>query len=288
MKRIQDLVARAGRFVDSYAPLRVTRDAIGGMTERDGMHYAAGMAYYTLLALFQLAVLAVVVLSFFFGTGGARVTVVEQMSSFLPLEAETAEDVVDAVLESRGGVSALAVPFLIFGSLGAFAALRRGVNRIFDVPEPRALLWQQLGNVLLIAALGTVFIVSLVVRFAASVLQRFMERLPIPGTPLLAELVGLLVPFLLAFSAFLLIYRLVPNRRVTMRAVWLGAFVAAIFWTALQAGFSFYATHIASYDTAFGPISSSISLLVFLFFSSVITLAGASLAHALLVESERS
>jgi membrane protein len=59
-----------------------------------------------------------------------------------------------------------------------------------------------------------------------------------------------------------------------------GAVVAALLWTVLRIGFVLYATRVAKYDTIFGPLGTAISLLVFLYFSSVILLVGAEVARA--------
>ena len=78
----------------------------------------------------------------------------------------------------------------------------------------------------------------------------------------------------------LVIYRVVPNRRVTWGEVLPGAIVATMLWTVLRFGFTWYATSVASYDSAFGPLSTGITLIVFLYFASVIVLLGAEFARA--------
>jgi membrane protein len=99
-------------------------------------------------------------------------------------------------------------------------------------------------------------------------------------------LIGLLVPILLIFLAFWVIYKVVPNRPVRWLEVLPGAVVAALLWTALRFGFTWYATSIANYDSAFGPLSTGITLLVFLYFASVIVLLGAEFARASALEDE--
>jgi membrane protein len=96
----------------------------------------------------------------------------------------------------------------------------------------------------------------------------------------------MLVPILLIFLAFWVIYKVVPNRPVRWLEVLPGAVVAALLWTALRFGFTWYATSIANYDSAFGPLSTGITLLVFLYFASVIVLLGAEFARASALEDE--
>ena len=55
----------------------------------------------------------------------------------------------------------------------------------------------------------------------------------------------------------------------------------------LRIGFTFYATRIANYDSAFGPLSTAITLIVFLYFASLIILIGAEFARARTLDNER-
>lgn len=263
---------------------RVAKRAIGGFLQNDGSHYAAGIAYYSLLSIFQLAVLGVVVLSFFFGEGSAREVVVGQLTRYTPMAPDTVSEIITNVLESRGGVSLLAVPFLLLGAFGIFAALQRGVNRAFGVAEPHGMIRQQLTNFLLVAALGMLLLTSLLVGVVVRVIRGLLQASALPGGDLAAQALTLVVPFLVSAVALLLIYLVVPNREVTVRAALPAALLAAVAWTLLQATFGIYATEVANYDSAFGPISSAISLIVFLYFSSAIVLAGAALTRAILVE----
>jgi uncharacterized BrkB/YihY/UPF0761 family membrane protein len=94
------------------------------------------------------------------------------------------------------------------------------------------------------------------------------------------------VPIFLIFLAFWVIYKVVPNRPVRWLEVLPGAVVAAVLWTALRFGFTWYATSVANYESAFGPLSTGITLLVFLYFASVIVLLGAEFARASALEDE--
>src|SRR5687768_7282945 len=135
---------------------------------------------------------------------------------------------------------------------------------------------------------GALAVASLVIGLVTGVVQEVaadaMTRLPGGGTAI--WLIGLIVPILLIFLAFWMIYRVVPNRPVSWGEVLPGAIVAALLWTILRFGFTYYATNVANYDSAFGPLSTGITLLVFLYFASVIVLLGAEFARAGAIEDE--
>jgi membrane protein len=104
----------------------------------------------------------------------------------------------------------------------------------------------------------------------------------------LVDTFGLLLPIVLVLVALLLIYRVVPNRPVTFRQVLPGAVVAALLFTVLRSGFTWYATDVARYESFFGPISAVISLLVFLHFASMVVLLGAEIARANVLEDDEA
>ena len=99
---------------------------------------------------------------------------------------------------------------------------------------------------------------------------------------------GLLIPILLVLIALLVVYRVVPNRRVSFRQVWPGALVATILFTLLRVAFTWYATDVARYESVFGPISTVITLLVFLYFASMVVLLGAEIARANVLEDDEA
>jgi membrane protein len=131
-------------------------------------------------------------------------------------------------------------------------------------------------------------IASIVIGLVTGIVQEAADDVlaGIPGAGPAVGVLGFAVPLLLIFAAFVVLYRVVPNRPVSVAEVWPGAVVATVLWTVLRIGFTWYTTSIARYDSAFGPISAAISLLVFLYFASVIVLLGAEVARANVLEDE--
>jgi membrane protein len=246
------------------------------------------MAYFGVLSIFQLLILGIVVGSLFLGEGEARDFVIEQVRAGTPLDAETIAGVIDAAIESRGSMTIIGFGFLLWSGLGIFSALSSGISRAFENAPPRAFLMERLVGLLLMAVTGLLAASSLVIGIVTGILQQaagdVLARVPGGGTAI--WLIGLLLPILLIFLAFWVIYRVVPNRPVTWSEVLPGAIVAALLWTVLRFGFTWYATSVANYESAFGPLSTGITLLVFLYFASVIVLLGAEFARASAVEDE--
>ena len=267
---------------------RIARRAMSGFLAHGALQYAGSMAYFGVLSIFQLLVLGVVVGSYVLGEAEARRFVVDQVAAGSPLDPELIGGVIDAVTESRGSMTIIGFAFLAWSSLGVFSALSGGISRAFENAPPRPFLKDKLVGILLMGVTGALAIASLVIGLVTGVIQEVaadaMTRMPGGGTAI--WLIGLIVPILLIFIAFWVIYRVVPNRPVTWGEVLPGAVVAALLWTVLRFGFTYYATNIANYDSAFGPLSTGITLLVFLYFASLIVLLGAEFARASTLEDE--
>jgi membrane protein len=287
--RARQLWARADRWLDHYRVTRVGRRAVADFLKHEALTNAGSMAYFAMLSVFQLLVLAVVLLSLFLGDGDARAFVVDKVAANSPIDPQTVGAVIDGVISSRGGISIAGFVLLLWSALGAFSALNRGIARAFVAAAPRPFWRDKLVGLGVMATAGGLAVAAILIGFLADVVQSLAGDAvaQVPGGGLALDLLSLLIPILLIFGVFLAVYRITPNRTVTLREVWPGAVVATVLWTLLRIGFTYYATHVAKYDSAFGPIAAAISLLVFLYFASVVVLLGAEVARANVLEDER-
>lgn len=286
--RARAFLADANEWVDARRWARIIRLTVTGFFEHEIMRYAGSMAYFAILSLVQLLVLGIVLASFFLGEGQARELLIEWVVSHTPLEADAIAGIIDATIESRGSATIIGVVFLVWASLGIFNAISHGVGRVFDAAPRRGFPGEQLMGLLLMGLTGALALGALVIGVVVGILDRIAAELPnkLPGD-FVVWAVGTALPILLVACAFAVLYRVVPNRHVTWRQAFIGAALATVAWTILRIGFTWYATRVADYQGAFGPISTAITLLVFLYFGSVVVLAGAEVVRAVALEADR-
>lgn len=284
-KRILDATER---LLSRYRFTRVGLRAIAGFAGHSGSDVASSMAYFALLSLFQVVVLGVIVFSLVLGEGEARRVVIGRLDSTLPLEPGTVTAIVDSIIESRGGITIVSVGLLAWGAVGFFGALTTGIGRAFATSTRRPFWQDKLIALVLLGGSGLLLLFSVGIGLAEGILSRLAARIPGAGNggQLLVDLLGFLLPILLVLAALLVMYRVIPNRPVTIRQVLPGAVVAALLFTGLRSGFTWYATDVARYESFFGPISTVISLLVFLHFASMVVLLGAEIARANVLEDD--
>jgi membrane protein len=268
-------------WLDEHRSTRVARGAITGFIAHDVLQYAGAMAYFAVLSMVNLFILGVVVLTFVVGEGTARNFVVDRVTQTLPLAGADVGRLIDRAIEARGGVTVIGLVLLVWSALGVFGALAGGVSRVFT-GTPRRPFWKErLIGLALLGATGVIAIASVALGFVTQFVQDSLSsRISLPGIGPLFAIIGLLVSALLIFVSFLIVYRVVPTRPLPLRHAIPGALVATGLWTVLRVGFVYYATRVAKYDTIFGPIGTAVSLLVFLYFSSVVLLLGAEVSRA--------
>ena len=215
-----DRVRRLGAAVDGWLLghrwTRVLRGAAIGFIQHGSLQYAGSMAYFSILSLFQVVVLGIVVLSYFVGQGQARQFVIDQIRAGSPLDATTIGGVIDAVIASRAGIGLFGLVFLLWGALGIFSAVTQGVGRAFDATTPRPFWQDKLIGLLLMLVTGVLGVASVAIGIVTGILQSATGKLlaAVPGGGLALALIGFVTPIVLIFVAFLVLYRLVPNRDV--------------------------------------------------------------------------
>jgi membrane protein len=88
--------------------------------------------------------------------------------------------------------------------------------------------------------------------------------------------------------ALSLLYRFGPSRR---RAQWHwvtpGSALATLLWFIASAAFSFYVSHVASYDATYGPLGAVIGVMMWFWVTAYVVLLGAELNAELELQTAR-
>src|SRR5256714_2162492 len=243
----------------------------------------AALAYYT---VFSLAPLILVLLSlvgviFRHDPAGAWDKITQQMSYFLD---PTAVQVVQSIAQkaSQPGKSTIAtiigVALALFGASGVFGQLQDALNTIWGVKaKPGGGIWGFLrSRFLSFAMVGGVCFLLLVSLALESLLKGFSHYVQsvLPGGLVIAMCVYLIFDFGVVVLLFALIFKILPDVKIQWRDVWIGAVMTAIFFGIGKWLLGFYLGSGAA-GSAYGPASSLITLLLWVYYSSQILLFGA-------------
>jgi membrane protein len=91
-------------------------------------------------------------------------------------------------------------------------------------------------------------------------------------TGLFAKMVFTLFSGMMAYAVILLLYRFVPSKRPKWKHIWLGALLATIGFEIVRFTFVWYVKNFAQYNLVYGPISSVIALLMFIYLTAWVLL----------------
>src|SRR5262249_37534779 len=241
---------------------------------------AAGVAFYSLLALFP-AIGSLVALYGIFADPGAIAAHVDTLNGILP---GGGLDVLRNELTrvSASGRSTLSFAFL-FGIAVSFWSANAGMKALFDTlnivfKEEEKRGFFSLNAISLAFTVGAIAF-GILVLGATLVVPMTLSFFGLAG--LTETLFGLLrwPVLLVAVGLWLsLVYRFGPSRKAA-RWHWitLGSATAAIVWLISSILFSWYAGHFGSYNKTYGALSAIVGFMVWMWISIIVVLLGAEL-----------
>jgi membrane protein len=248
--------------------------------------YAAAIAYY---AIFSIVPLSLITLSVI-GLVIEQDRIAEWVFDQVPLEESAGvRENVDEIIERARKISPASIGlgflFLIWSSSGIFGAVRKGLNAATHLRKGRPYWHGKLMDFALIPALGLLIVLSVgLTATTRLVLERVDEVGPINiDTNLALQVAGYVLPAMISFSMFSLLYKYVP----TIRPPWREALGGAAFATVLfEAAKNLMATVIAwadfSRDTAiYAGFGTALGFLVWMFVNASILLLGAEFGRAI-------
>ncbi len=272
-RRFEPLKARALRLRDRLLriPVFLLLYRVGQEVGRDRVgDLAAGMAYFAALSIFPLLLGVVAVLGFFLPSETIRDQLISLVQQNLPGATDLLRANIERIIEVRNTLGIVSIIGLFWTGSGFFGALGRAVNLAWDITVLRPWVKRKGRELLMALGTGVLLLVSLGITLAISIVRQL--DLPIGN---LAVYGGRVLAFLLAFGIFVLIYKYLPNARISWRAVLPGALLVAVLFEIARTAFTIYLTDFANYEIAYGPIASFIILLVWIYYSSFIILFGA-------------
>lgn len=250
---------------------------------------AAGVAYYTFLAMVPLLA-AVVLIYGLFADPAMVASHIQGLATRLPQSAaELIGGQLESVVKTSGTVKGfgllLALAIALFGARNGAGAVITAISLAFNDDEQRSLL--RANGLALAITLGAILALGVVAGVLA-LTAALAEMLPtLSGTGQFAsKLVAYAVLAAVGTAGAAWIYRRVPSSfSPRFRQVLPGSVFAGVGLVMLTLAFGFYVANVASYNATYGSLGAVIVLLTWLFLSAYVLLFGAEIA-AVCVQDE--
>ena len=243
---------------------------------------AAALTYYTLLSLVPLLAVGFALFKAF---GGLRK--LEQPLRKLVIDnlaAGRADEVgrwLDSFINniSAGAIAGVGLLVLFYSAMGLLTNIEKSFNRIWRIEKMRPLHLRLAVYWCLITLAPPLLGVSLSLssrlqgsRFATAL----MQWLPFGvGRVLVSTLAALSICIV-----FVLAFYIVPNTRVRFRAALLGGLVAGLLWSVAKTIFLSLSAGSAKYSAIYGALAALPLLILWLYYSWLITLFGVTITFA--------
>ncbi len=246
--------------------------------------HSASTAYFTIFSLPAIGIAAITLAGYFYEDELVRTQFLDQAKSLM---GEGGADQIDSLL-SAAAVSAdniwlkiIGIGTLLFSATTVFISLQDSLNTIWKIkPKPEKgfikFLINRLLSLAMIAALGFLILVSLLADAIISFLHNTIEGWLNGLTYYLIQLINISVSLGFITLVFAIIFKVLPDAQLKWRDVWIGAFVTTLLFVAGKFGLGYY-LGTANVGESYGAAGSLVALLVWVYYSVLILLFGATL-----------
>lgn len=263
------------------------KESIALWTSKNAFQLAGALAFYTLFSMAPLLIIVISITGMVFGEEAVRGEIASQIDQFIG--ADAAATVQDAVRNARieeAGIlpTLLGVGAVLFGATTVFAQLQAALNSIWGVtarPSRRGIVVFILSRIVsfgMVLVIGFLLLVSFLMTMAVGAMVQFAEDW-IPFSSLLASSLDLGISLVVAFFLFGLIFKVLPDVRLSWGNVARGAALTAVLFVLGQYFISLYLTHSGPAST-YGAAGSLVLILMWVYYSALIIFFGAAFTRA--------
>ena len=247
---------------------------------RNCIHLASSISFYTLFSIFPLMLATISVVGFVLSPWAQQdqVELARDIADVLPVSSEFVTQTVEDIVDARAITGVASVLLMLVAASAVFGAIRKGVNEAWGIKESRPFLTERLVDFGLVLGAGLVLLAVLFLAPVLGILESITEYLEPDGwyfSQLFWALASLFISPALVFVTFLAMYRLLPNTDVRVRDVWLGALGASLAFHGVTAVFVWYVQTFPIHNAVHGPVGGLIALMAWVYLSATIVLLGA-------------
>jgi membrane protein len=270
-----------GHSKRAFAGWQMTKDTINGFMEDNCLSRGASIAYFTIFSLAPILLVVIAIAGFVFGEDAARGVLFGKLKGMLgPDAAGLVQSMIQSASNKKSGIIAtvVSIVMLLVTASGVFGELQSSLNAIWKA-DPSAhgtvtrMLKARAQSLGLIVTLGFLMLVTLAISAAISAAWNHIDQV-VPGASSLLRIVNFLVSFCVTTVLFGAVYKVLPDKRIEWRDVFIGSVFTALLYTI---GKTIIARYIgsSSVGSSYGAASALVVLLLWVYYSAQIFLLGA-------------
>jgi membrane protein len=252
-----------------------------GFINDNGLKLSASLAYYTIFSIAPLLVLILALISVFLKDPANRAMLYVQIQHYMGAQASTQiKDVIKNYGVHSKNVTAIVsgIIILLIGASSMFVEIQDSLNIIWRVrAKPKKgwlkLIQNRFLSFSLIASLGFLLLVSLIINILVSALSEKIQHF-FPGVNAVIFAINLGITFIVISTLFGIIFKVLPDVKITWKDVRSGAFFTALLFILGQYLIGLYIQYFAN-SSAYGAAGSLIVILTWIYYTAAILYIGA-------------
>ena len=253
---------------------------LGFVRRANGDHvsaYAAQAAYFLIMSFIPFILFLTTLIRY---TPLSYNVVRDAIVGFVPGNLQTfVLSIVVEVYKRSTAIVPLSALMALWASGKGMQAIINGLNTIYHVKETRNWLMNRLYRFGNLPPDHAVQAEALLVLVLGNRIQMAVQKtIPILGR-LMARIMGArtLLVFAVLFVVFLVLYKVLPNRKATFKSQLPGAFIIAMAWLIFSYGFSLYFEFFPNFGNMYGSLTALIMVMLWLYVCMNLILYGAEI-----------
>jgi membrane protein len=256
------------------------RGAVSRFFAESGFFLAAGFAFFFLVCMIPLLLLAVSTLGYLLSAEHIGGELVEPLARNFPVYRREITAAILKIVEKRAATGLVGSVVLIFFSTPLLGASRLVIHRMLGVRTGYSYLRQMLTDAVLVLALTVLLFFASSVTWVFQWLQELVVQAVLMPR---AWVYYTTLAFSVAVSTvmFYLTYRWVPLRRPGRAPALAGAVLASLLWEVAKQLFRLYIRQVGVYDLIYGPLGVLVAFVMFVYYSAIVFVFGAAYVASL-------
>lgn len=249
--------------------------------------FAGGLAFSLFICIIPITLLLLWGLGYLLDSAEVEMQISTFIDTLIPYEiyASYAKEIIygrmKEMIDYRNAAGIAGVIGVFLSASGFFSSTRTILNRVFGATSDHNFVFAKLKDFALIILVIMIFFVSTFFLPIYEALRKvsdsaidvfFME------ITFLGRFTSTLLSFVVIFLLFLILYRIVPFKKIRVKSLLVGTLWAAALWEAAKQLFGYYIYNLASYGKIYGAYAVLVVIAFWVYYSSVVFIIGAEIS----------
>ncbi|HCD52486.1 MAG TPA: ribonuclease BN [Balneolaceae bacterium] len=261
----------------------ITKESFTKFFSSKPLLYSSSIAFYLIFSLPAILIILLTIAGSAFEDVMVKNALLEQLTN---LYGPDSAQIVQRIIENNSGIGTtwiakvVGVISMLISATAVFSSLQDGLNAIWQVKsDPKRDLIHFLRNRLLslgmVVSIGFLLAITLLIDTGLSFFKDFLTESFSSIGFIIIRAINISLSIGIVTVVFALMFKILPDLKINWNDVWAGSLFSAILFTIGKFVIGFYLGN-SSLGSVYGAAGSLVLLLVWVFYSAIIVLFGAS------------